>query len=301
MTQKLALNISWLTKIYPSGLKALDNVDFSIPLGGFVALLGENGAGKSTLINILSGLIPKTEGKIEVFGQDIDSYREEAKLSIGIMPQEINLSIFEKCIDIVTTVWGFYGVPYSVARPRAEKILTELGLWDKMESTARVLSGGMKRRLMLARALIHEPKLLILDEPTAGVDVALRRGMWEYLQKLQKETGMTILLTTHYLEEVEALCEHVTILDHGVVVTSDTVKNTLKKLERETYLIEVDGEVSSDFPGFVSLEDGNLTVVIDRKNPLPEVFAKLAEMWVNIGSVRPKENRLEAFFLSKGK
>lgn len=157
----------------------------------------------------------------------------------------------------------------------------------------------MKRRLMLARALIHEPKLLILDEPTAGVDVGLRRGMWEYLQKLQKETGMTILLTTHYLEEVEALCEYVTILDHGVVVTSDTVKNTLKKLERETYLIEVDGEVLSDFPGFVSLEDGNLTIVIDRSNTLPNVFAKLAEMGITIGSVRPKENRLEAFFLSK--
>jgi ABC-2 type transport system ATP-binding protein len=299
--QKFALKITGLTKVYSSWLKALDNVDFSIPLGGFVALLGENWAGKSTLINILSWLIPKTEGKIEVFGRDIDDYREEAKLSIGLMPQEVNLSIFEKCIDIVTTVGGFYGVPLSIARPRAEKILTELGLWDKMESTARTLSGGMKRRLMLARALIHEPKLLILDEPTAGVDVWLRRGMWEYLQKLQRETGMTIMLTTHYLEEVEALCEHVTILDHGVVVTSDTVKNTLKKLERETYLIEVEGKVWSDFPGFVSLEDGNLTVIIDGSNPLASVFAKLADMWVTIWSVRPKENRLEAFFLSKRK
>jgi ABC-2 type transport system ATP-binding protein len=299
--QKFALKISWLTKVYPNGLKALDGVDFSIPEGGFVALLGENGAGKSTLINILSGLIPKTEGKIEVFGQDIDMYREEAKLAIGLMPQEVNLSIFEKCIDIVTTVGGFYGVPLSVARPRAEKILTELWLGDKLEATARTLSGGMKRRLMLARVLIHEPRLLILDEPTAWVDVGLRRGMWDYLRKLQEETGMTILLTTHYLEEVEALCEHVTILDHGVVVTSDTVKNTLKKLERETYLIEIDKEITSDFPGFVSLEDGSLTIVIDKKNPLPTVFTKLAEMGVTIGSVRPKENRLEAFFLGKGK
>lgn len=166
---------------------------------------------------------------------------------------------------------------------------------------ARTLSGGMKRRLMLARALIHEPELLILDEPTAGVDVSLRRGMWEYLQKLQKEKGMTILLTTHYLEEVEALCEEVTILDHGRVVTSDTVKNTLKKLERETYLIEIDREVPSDLPGFVSLEDGNLTVTIDAENTLSIVFAKLAELSVQIGSVRPKENRLEAFFLTKGK
>lgn len=166
---------------------------------------------------------------------------------------------------------------------------------------ARTLSGGMKRRLMLARALIHEPELLILDEPTAGVDVSLRRGMWEYLQKLQKEKGMTILLTTHYLEEVEALCEEVTILDHGRVVTSDTVKNTLKKLERETYLIEIDREVPMDLPGFVSLEDGNLTVTIDTENTLSKVFAKLAELSVQIGSVRPKENRLEAFFLTKGK
>ncbi len=157
----------------------------------------------------------------------------------------------------------------------------------------------MKRRLMLARALIHEPRLLILDEPTAGVDVALRRGMWEYLQKLQKETGMTILLTTHYLEEVEALCEYVTILDTGKVVTSDTVRNTLKKLERETYLIEVDTEVRSDFPGYVSYENGSLTVVIDPLNPLASVFARLADMGVKIGSVRPKENRLEAFFMAK--
>ena len=154
---------------------------------------------------------------------------------------------------------------------------------------------------MLARALVHEPRLLILDEPTAGVDVALRRGMWEYLQKLQKETGMTILLTTHYLEEVEALCEYVTILDAGKVVTSDTVRNTLKKLERETYLIEVDTEVKSDFPGYASYEDGNLTVVIDPMNPLASVFARLADMGVTIGSVRPKENRLEAFFMAKKK
>ena len=297
--QKFALNIKNLTKVYPSGLKALDAVDFSIPESGFVALLGENGAGKSTLINVLSGLIPKTEGKIEVFGLDIDMHPEETKLSIGIMPQEINLAIFEKCIDIVTTVGWFYGVPYAIAKPRAEKILTELGLWDKIYSTARTLSGGMKRRLMLARALIHEPRLLILDEPTAGVDVALRRGMWEYLQKLQKETGMTILLTTHYLEEVEALCEYVTILDTGKVVTSDTVRNTLKKLERETYLIEVDTEVRSDFPGYVSYENGSLTVVIDPLNPLASVFARLADMGVKIGSVRPKENRLEAFFMAK--
>jgi ABC-2 type transport system ATP-binding protein len=157
----------------------------------------------------------------------------------------------------------------------------------------------MKRRLMLARALIHEPKLLILDEPTAGVDVALRRGMWEYLQKLQKETGMTILLTTHYLEEVEALCEHVTILDHGVVVTSDTVKNTLKKLERETYLIEVDKTVSPDFPGLVSFDEHTLEVVIDRENTLSKVFHHLHKDDIQVGSVRPKENRLEAFFLSK--
>jgi ABC-2 type transport system ATP-binding protein len=208
----------------------------------------------------------------------MDTDLESVKQSIGLMPQEVNLSIFEKCIDIVTTVGGYYGVPYSIARPRAEKILTELGLGDKMESIARTLSGGMKRRLMLARALIHEPKLLILDEPTAGVDVALRRGMWEYLQKLQRETGMTILLTTHYLEEVEALCEHVTILDHGRVIISDSVKNTLKKLEKETYLIEVESEVLSDFPGFVSYEAGNLTVIIDAKNTLESVFAKLSEI-----------------------
>jgi ABC-2 type transport system ATP-binding protein len=215
------------------------------------------------------------------------------------MPQEVNLSIFEKCIDIVTTVGGYYGVPLAVTHPRAEKLLDALGLGDKKNAMARTLSGGMKRRLMLARALIHEPQLLILDEPTAGVDVALRRGMWEYLQKLQKETGMTILLTTHYLEEVEALCEHVTILDHGRVISSDSVKNTLAKLERETYVIEVDREISPQFPGFVSLREHSLEIIIDKENTLSKVFHHLHKDDISVGSVRPKENRLEAFFMSK--
>lgn len=299
MTKKLALSIKHLTKIYPNGNTALDSVDFSIPEGGFVALLWENGAGKSTLINIVSGLIPKSEGTIEIFGKNVDTEREVTKLSVGLMPQEINLSIFEKCIDIVTTVGGYYGVPLSVARPRAEKLLDALGLGDKKEAMARTLSGGMKRRLMLARALIHEPKLLILDEPTAGVDVGLRRGMWEYLQKLQKDTGMTILLTTHYLEEVEALCEHVTILNTGKVVSSDSVKNTLKKLEKETYLIEVDTNSDIEISGKVSCRDHILEVIIDKENTLSQVFKILESKHISILSVKPKENRLEAFFLSK--
>lgn len=297
--KKLALEIKNLKKIYPNGTEALKWVDFSIPEGGFVALLGENWAGKSTLINILSWLIPKSSWTLRVFGHDIDTDREKTKLSIGLMPQEINLNIFEKCIDIVTTVWGYYGVPLSVARPRAEKLLEALGLGDKKNAMARTLSWGMKRRLMLARALIHEPRLLILDEPTAGVDVALRRGMWEYLQKLQKETGMTILLTTHYLEEVEALCDHVTILDHGSVVTSDTVKNTLAKLEQETYLIETNTSVDPDLPGYKSYKDGALEVTVDKKNTLQNVFESLQKNNISILSVRPKENRLEAFFMSK--
>lgn len=218
---------------------------------------------------------------------------------IGLMPQEINLNIFEKCIDIVTTVGGYYGIPMSVARPRAVEILTELGLADKIDVQARMLSGGMKRRLMLARALIHEPEFLILDEPTAGVDVALRRGMWEYLQRLQEKSGMTILLTTHYLEEVEALCESVTILDHGGVVVSDTVKNVMKKLDQEVYLIEVDREIAPEFPGYRSYHDGSLEVLIDTKNTLSDAIDTLRKESIQINSIRPKENRLEAFFLSK--
>jgi len=235
------------------------------------------------------------------FGENIDTHREATKLALGIMPQEINLSIFEKCIDIVTTVWWYYWVPYDIARPRAIKILTELGLGDKIESTARTLSWGMKRRLMLARSLIHEPKLLILDEPTAWVDVALRRWMWEYLKKLQKETGMTILLTTHYLEEVEALCDHVTILDHWQVVSSDSVKNTLAKLEQEVYVIEINTPVDTDFPWYMSCEDGFLTLLVDKKNTLAFVLDKLSSLWKMILSVRPKENRLETFFFLKNK
>jgi ABC-2 type transport system ATP-binding protein len=223
-----ALEIQNLTKTYATGTKALNDVSLEIPEGDFFALLGPNGAGKSTIIGITTGLVNKTSGTVSVFGHDIDKETELAKMQIGLVGQEVNFNPFEKPINIVVNQAGYYGIPRSVALPRAEKILTDLGLGEKMNQNAMTLSGGMKRRLMIARALVNQPRFLILDEPTAGVDVELRRGMWEYLQGLSKQ-GLTILLTTHYLEEAEQLCKHVAIINKGEIVARGTMEEVLEK------------------------------------------------------------------------
>ena len=226
-----ALDIHDLTKTYAGGTKALQGVTLSIPEGDFYALLGPNGAGKTTLIGIVSGLVNKTAGTVAVFGHDVEKDPSKAKAMIGVVPQEFNFSIFEAVEDIVIGQAGYYGVPPEVARPRAEQLLKDLGLWDKRRAQSRTLSGGMKRRLMIARALCHQPKLLILDEPTAGVDIELRRGMWEYLRELNKN-GTTILLTSHYLEDVVALCRHMAIIKDGIVHVEGDVPSA-EKLEAQ--------------------------------------------------------------------
>ncbi len=222
----LALEIKDLTKTYASGTRALGGVSLNVPEGDFFALLGPNGAGKTTIIGITTGLVNKTSGSVKVYGHDIDTDTEMAKTKIGLVGQEINFNPFEKLLDIVVTQGGYYGIPREVALPRAKQILTDLGLGEKMDQTGMALSGGMKRRLMIARALIHEPQFLILDEPTAGVDVELRRGMWDYLKKLTK-SGVTILLTTHYLEEAEQLASHVAVINKGQIVANGTMDEIL--------------------------------------------------------------------------
>ncbi len=223
----LALSIKDLKKTYKSGTVALKGVNLEIPEGGFYALLGPNGAGKTTIIGTIVGLVNKSSGSVKIFDIDIDKDHDKGKTFIGIVPQEINLNIFEKIIDIVVNQAGYYGIPRSVAIPRAEQVLKDLGLYDKKDQPSQNLSGGMKRRLMIARALIHRPKLLVLDEPTAGVDVELRRGMWDYLKNINKDEGVTILLTTHYLEEAEQLCERASIINKGEIVAEGSIKELL--------------------------------------------------------------------------
>lgn len=221
-----ALKVANLTKIYASGTEALKGVSLEVPVGDFFALLGPNGAGKTTIIGIVAGLVNKTNGKVSVFGHDIDKEHEKAKTYIGLVGQEVNFNPFEKPLDVVVNQGGYYGIPRQIALPRAKKILMDLGLGDKIDQIAFGLSGGMKRRLMIARALIHEPQFLILDEPTAGVDVELRRSMWDYLRELN-QTGVTILLTTHYLEEAEQLCKHVAIINKGEIVAYGAMRDIL--------------------------------------------------------------------------
>lgn len=225
-----AIEIKNLVKTYASGTQALKGVSLTVPSGDFFALLGPNGAGKTTLIGITTGLVNKTEGTVEIFGTDIDTHPSESRAHIGLVPQEVNMNPFEKPIDILVNQAGYYGVPRSIALPRAEQILKDLGLFDKRDKASNQLSGGMKRRLMIARGIMHEPQLLILDEPTAGVDVELRRSMWDYLQGLTKK-GVTILLTTHYLEEAEQLCKHVAIINKGTIVEQGTMEEVLKRNE----------------------------------------------------------------------
>src|SRR5271163_2201418 len=272
-----ALVLRQLTKIYKNGIKALKAIDLTVDEGDFFALLGPNGAGKTTAIGIVTSLVNKTSGVVEVFGHDIDRELEVAKSCIGLVPQEINFNLFETCFTIVVNQAGFYGIPRPLAKQRAEKYLKQLQLWERRNSIARSLSGGMKRRLMIARALMHQPKLLILDEPTAGVDIEIRRSMWEFLRNINAQ-GTTIILTTHYLEEAENLCRNVAIIEGGRIIERDTMANVLRKLQTEVFVFNLSESVSMPpaLPGFKSsLTDGHtLEVEVSRGQSLNDIFAR---------------------------
>jgi ABC-2 type transport system ATP-binding protein len=296
-----ALSIRQLTKTYGNGFEALKGIDLDVAEGDFFALLGPNGAGKSTTIGILSTLVNKTSGSVNVFGHDLDTAPGQLKRCLGVVPQEFNFNQFEKTFDIVTTQAGYYGIPLKVARARAEQYLTQLGLWDKRDVPSRMLSGGMKRRLMIARALVHEPRLLILDEPTAGVDIELRRSMWGFLSELN-EAGTTIILTTHYLEEAEQLCRNIAIIDHGRIVENTSMRELLGKLHVETFLLDLKRPqlVAPLLQGYpAQLLDGQtLEVQVDKSQGISELFTQLAAAQIEVLSLRNKTNRLEELFVS---
>lgn len=296
-----ALKITNLSKTYNNGFEALKGIDLTVEQGDFFALLGPNGAGKSTTIGILCSLIRKTEGQVEVFDTDIDTDFAKAKQNIGIVPQEFNFNAWEKVFDIVVTQGGYYGMPLPLAKERAEKYLKKLGLWDKKDQSSRTLSGGMKRRLMIARALVHEPRLLILDEPTAGVDIELRRSMWDFLREINA-AGTTIILTTHYLEEAESLCRNVAIIDQGTIIRNSSVKNLLRELNKETFIIDFEEEFKSapeiSTYSATLVDTSSLEVVVEKGNPLNDLFKQLDAKGLHVRSMRNKSNRLEEMFVS---
>lgn len=295
-----ALTLKDLRKTYEGGVEALKGIDLTVEEGNFFALLGPNGAGKSTAIGIISSLVNKTSGHVSVCGFDIDTEREAAKSNIGLVPQEFNFNIFESVESIVMNVAGYNGITRRVAKQRTEHYLKQLSLWDKRKVRARQLSGGMKRRLMIARALVHEPKLLILDEPTAGVDIEIRRTMWEFLTRVNKEQGTSIILTTHYLEEAEALCKDVAIIDQGQIVEQGTVSELLSRSMMETFVLDIDSTPSSNQIGGYDLrlrDDGKVEIDVPQGTALNDVFSALSGAGVVVRSLRNKENRLEAFFV----
>lgn len=297
---ELALQIRGLEKTYGNGFKALKGIDLDVKQGDFFALLGPNGAGKSTTLGIVTSLVNKTNGSVSVFGHDIDTDLTSAKLCMGIVPQEFNFNFFEKVEDIVVTQAGYYGIPSSIAKERAEHYLKALGLWDKRDNRARQLSGGMKRRLMIARALVHNPKLLILDEPTAGVDIELRRSMWEFLTKINEE-GTTIILTTHYLEEAESLCRNIAIIDQGEIIQNSSMKSLLAKLNNETFILDLDRDLNilPDLDGLDArlVDEHTLEVDLPKGHGLNSVFAQLTAQSIAVLSMRNKANRLEELFV----
>jgi len=296
-----ALSIRQLTKTYGNGFQALSGIDLDVAEGDFFALLGPNGAGKSTTIGILSTLVNKTSGTVNIFGHDLDRNPAALKRSIGVVPQEFNFNQFEKTFDIVVTQAGYYGIPAKIAKERAEKYLTQLGLWDKRDTPSRSLSGGMKRRLMIARALVHEPRLLILDEPTAGVDIELRRSMWTFLTELNQQ-GTTIILTTHYLEEAEQLCRNIGIIDHGTIVENTSMRQLLGQLHVETFLLDLKHPlgVTPQLIGYPSqlLDATTLEVQVDKDVGITGLFTQLAAQGIDVVSLRNKTNRLEELFVS---
>ncbi|KOO57151.1 ABC transporter [Rheinheimera sp. KL1] len=296
----LALDIQQLHKVYKSGTVALKGIDLQVQQGDFFALLGPNGAGKSTSIGIISSLVNKSSGTVKVFDYDLDTQLEDAKSQLGLVPQEFNFNQFETVLQIVLNQAGYYGVPRSVAIVRAEKYLGQLGLWDKRHARSRELSGGMKRRLMIARALMHEPKLLILDEPTAGVDIELRRSMWEFLKEINQQ-GVTIILTTHYLEEAESLCRNIAIIDKGQIVENTSMKNLLSKLNKETFLLDIaptDAVITLEGYTFRQTDGHSLEVDVEKAQGLNGVFSALTAQGIQVLSMRNKANRLEELFVS---
>jgi len=296
-----ALSLRNLRKVYNEKFEALKGISLDVMPGDFFAMLGPNGAGKSTTIGIISSLVRKTSGTVEVFGKDIDTDFSIAKKYLGVVPQEFNFSMFEKVEDIVLQQAGYYGLPRKQALVQTEKYLKQLSLWDKRHTPARMLSGGMKRRLMIARALVHEPQLLILDEPTAGVDIELRRSMWEFLREINA-AGTTIILTTHYLEEAESLCRNVAIIDQGVIVKNTSVKSLLQQLNKEVFIFDVSGNLQS-LPNLnghrvAQIDEHSFEVDVDKGQSLNAVFTQLTAQGFEIVSMRNKSNRLEELFVA---
>jgi len=295
-----ALRVRQLTKTYRGGFQALKGVDLTVDEGDFFALLGPNGAGKSTLIGIVTSLVTKTAGRVEVFGHDLDRDPEAVKSCLGLVPQEFNFNLFLPVIEVLLNQAGYYGIPRREARRRAEKYLRQLDLWERRDTEMRRLSGGLKRRLMIARALVHEPRLLILDEPTAGVDIEIRRSMWDYLRELNR-AGTTIILTTHYLEEAESLCRNIAIINHGEVTERAELGDMLARLRTETFVLNLKGRIAElpQLGGFVfeHLDDGTLEVEVTRDHTINGLFEALSRNGIEVLSLRNKQNRLERLFL----
>ncbi|MDC3313789.1 ABC transporter ATP-binding protein [Gammaproteobacteria bacterium] len=295
-----ALEIVDLKKTYPGGTEALKGISLSVQEGDFYALLGPNGAGKSSTIGIIGSLVTKSSGKVKIFGIDVDLNMAEAKTLLGVVSQEINFSQFEKVLDIVVTQAGFYGIPKSEAMPKVENILKRLSLWDKRNDQARTLSGGYKRRLMIAKALVHDPKLLILDEPTAGVDIELRREMWTFLKEINTN-GTTIILTTHYLEEAEQLCRNIGIIDHGTMVANTSMKDLLGTLNVQGFVFDLTEPLDKvpSIEGFpLKLEDPlTLVAAVNKDRSINALFAELSKLNIKIKSMRNESNRLEELFI----
>ena len=295
-----ALEINRLEKTYKNGFQALKGIDLEVDEGDFFALLGPNGAGKSTTIGITTSLVTKTAGQVKIFGLDCETHSTEVKARLGIVPQEVNFSLFETCQNILLNQAGYYGIGRKTAHARAEKYLRQLGMWDRRDSISRNLSGGLKRRLMIARALIHEPELLLLDEPTAGVDVELRRSTWDFLKEINRN-GTTIVLTTHYLEEAESLCEKIAIIDKGAIVEFGLKKDLLAQLHSETFILDLTSPLEKlpemPFLDIRQVDPMTLEVVINREQNANAVFEMLSEHMIIVSSLRNKANRLEQLFM----
>ena len=295
-----ALVINDLRKVYKTGLEALKGIDLVVGEGDFFALLGPNGAGKTTAIGIITSLVNKTSGKVRVFGLDIDTHPEAARACIGVVPQEVNVNVFEKNANILINQAGYYGVPRREAERRAEKYLKALHLWDRRHDIARNLSGGMKRRLMIARALVHEPRLLILDEPTAGVDIEIRRSMWELMRELN-DGGMTIILTTHYLEEAESLCRNIAIIDEGRIIENDSMVRVVAKLQREAFVLTLaqtlDAAPALNGYDVTLRNEQEIEVEVTKDRSLNDLFSELSQKGLHVTSMRTRANRLEELFL----